>query len=111
MTTENNLSAPTKRASLIKSALIGGGIALLIISFFVFMIDEPKPEWPKLWRVRPLIITPLAGAFGGVVYYFINNSYTKRGWKKLMVTLLAFIVFMILLWMGTIFGLDGTLWD
>jgi small neutral amino acid transporter SnatA (MarC family) len=111
MTTRNNLSAPVNRAPLIKSALIGGGIALLIISFFVLTVDEPKPEWPKLWMVRPLIITPLAGTFGGTIYYLISNSYSNRGWKKVTINLLAIIVFIIILWMGTILGLDGTLWD
>lgn len=111
MTRGNNVTKPINRASLIRSALIGAGIALLIISFFVLSVNEPNPDWPKFWRVRPFIITPLAGGFGGAVYYLINRLFNRSGWKKGLFTLLAVIVFLIILWMGTILGLDGTLWD
>ena len=53
--------------------LIGAGIGLLVISFFVFGVDNPDAEWGKLWRIRPLIVTPVAGAMGGAFYYLMDH--------------------------------------
>ncbi|MEO5650838.1 MAG: hypothetical protein ABIR03_13070 [Ginsengibacter sp.] len=64
MKQRNHLTTRTNQpASLAKPILIGAGIALIVISFFVFGVDEPHLEWGKFWMVRPLIITPLAGAW------------------------------------------------
>ena len=93
-----------------KPVLIGAGIALLVISFFVFGVDEPNPEWGRLWMIRPLIITPLAGAMGGAFFYFMNFM-GNRGVNKTFAFLLSLIGFIIALWMGTVLGLDGTMWN
>lgn len=95
--------------SLAKPILIGAGIGLIVISFFVF-VGEARPEWGTLWMVRPLIITPIAGAIGGAFYYFMDHlSY--RGLNKTVAVILGLLVFIFILWLGTVFGLDGTMWD
>lgn len=109
--TKNNLTTPANHAvPIVKPILIGAGIALLAISFFVFGVDNPKPEWGKYWMIRPLIITPLAGAMGGAFYAFMDYQNT-RGFNRTLAVLLSMLVYVIGLWLGIVLGLDGTMWD
>ncbi|QMU30903.1 potassium transporter KefB [Adhaeribacter radiodurans] len=98
------------RASFVKPVVVGAGIALLVISFFVFGVDNPHPEWGKFWQVRPLIITPLAGAIGGAFYSFLDYQ-SSRGFNRTVAILLSIVVYLIGLWLGIVLGLAGTMWD
>ena len=91
--------------------LIGALTGLAIISFFVFSVDEPDPEWGKLWMVRPLIITPLAGAFGILSFYLKDFVRPKSKVMIVLVFSLSIMAFIIALWLGIVLGLDGTLWN
>jgi hypothetical protein len=91
--------------------LAGAGIGLLLISLFLLTAGESNPAWGKLWTIRPLIIVPLAGATGGVCNYFIVHFHSRAGVNKTVAVVLSAIVFIIGLWMGFVFGLDGTLWN
>ncbi|MBO9154720.1 hypothetical protein ACFOTA_21075 [Chitinophaga sp. GCM10012297] len=108
MSNQNSPSLP--RPSLLKRVLIGAGIALVLITIFLFPV-EGRPEWGAFWKVRPMIVVPLAGAAGGVCSYFIQNLFGAGGRRKALVVILSVIVYIVGLWMGTILGLDGTLWD
>ena len=111
MTQRNNLTTqPNQPVSLAKPILLGAAIGLIVISFFLVGVDEPNPEWGKLWMIRPLIITPIAGAMGGAFYYFINH-WSSKGLNKTATLILSLIVFIVGLWMGVVLGLDGTLWN
>ena len=96
--------------SFIKPSLIGAGIAFLAISFFVFGVDEPNPEWHMFWQLRPLIITPLAGAAGGAFFGFMNYQ-SNRGFNRILAVSLSIVGFIIALWMGIVLGLATTMWD
>jgi hypothetical protein len=61
--------------------------------------------------IRPLIIVPLAGAVGGLCNYFIVHFYSQFGVNKTIAVILSVVVFIIGLWLGTVLGLDGTMWD
>jgi hypothetical protein len=102
---------PVDLASLGIRILLGGVIALVVIATFVVPIDEPNPEWGKFWMIRPLIITPLAGAMGGLCYYFITHLYSLSGWKKVLSYILSIVIYIIGLWLGIVLGLAGTLWN
>jgi len=111
MTQTNNLTTqPTQPSALGKRMLIGGGIALLVISVFLLGVNHPNPAWGKLWMIRPLIITPLAGAMGGLFFYFMDKVLNQSGWKRVVTLILGVIGYIIALWMGTVLGLAGTLW-
>lgn len=111
MKQKNNLSAQTNyQVSFVKPILVGAGIALIVISIFVFGVDEANPEWGKFWRIRPLIITPLAGAMGGAFYSFMDYQ-SSRGFNRTIAILLSFVVYFVGLWLGVVLGLDGTMWD
>lgn len=102
--------SPIHTPSLIRALLIGGGIALILISLLVFG-TQTDPAWPSYWRIRPLIMTTLSGAAGGAVFYFMNHWFPQTGWKKIALNILCLIIAVFGLWIGTILGLDGTLWD
>lgn len=110
----NNKTADqlTHPASLSKRMLLGGGIALILITAFLLPVfDDPKPEWGKLWMIRPLVIVSLAGAAGGGFYYFMDDLRLKGGLAKVLANLLSLLVYIVALWLGSVLGLDGTLWD
>jgi hypothetical protein len=112
MTHVNNLTTqPNQSSSLIKPILIGAGIALIVISIFLMGVKHPHPAWGKLWMIKPLIITPLAGASGGVFYYLLKPLRLQGGWKMILGYAISFIGFIIALWLGIVLGLNGTLWN
>jgi hypothetical protein len=102
---------PIHTASLGKRMLQGAGIALILITIFLFGAGEPDPGWPRLWMLRPLVIVPLAGAMGGVFYYYMDHLRYQGGWKKALAIILSLMVYIIGLWLGTVLGLDGTMWN
>ena len=110
MTQANNSTSRTQ-FSLGKRMLVGAGIGLLVIIFFLLLEGEGDPAWGKLWMIRPLIIAPLAGATGGACNYFILHFHHRVGVNKIVAMILSAIVFLFGLWLGTILGFDGTLWD
>jgi hypothetical protein len=111
MTTQENFSAqPRPSVPLAKPVIIGAIIGLLAISFFVFGVDHPNPDWGQYWQIRPLIITPLAGAMGGLFYAFMDYQ-SSRGFNRTLAILLSMVVFVIGLWLGIVLGLAGTMWN
>lgn len=112
MTQLTNLNtAPLHTGSLTKRILQGAGIALILISAFLFPFDGAKPEWGNFWMIKPLVIVPLAGASGGVFYYWMDYLRIQGSWKKILANVLSLIGFLFVLWIGTVLGLNGTLWD
>lgn len=96
---------------LTRSMLVGTAIGLAIISFFLISVDRPHPEWGSLWMLKPLIITPLSGAFAGLAFYTLNFLIPKSGWKNALAFIFSLIVGFIALWLGIVLGLNGTLWN
>lgn len=111
MTPNNNATTQSNQNSLTKRMLVGAGIGLLLISLFLLTAGKPNPAWPELWRIRPLIIVPLAGAMGGLCNHFIVHYHNLIGLNKTVAIILSVIIFIIGLWLGTVLGLDGTYWD
>ena len=104
--------APTiKSKSLFTKMILGALIGLAVISFFVLGTDHPKPEWGKFWMIRPLIITPLAGVLGGIILYTPELLSLQSRWKKAIFFIGSILGFVIVLWIGIVLGLDGTLWN
>jgi multidrug transporter EmrE-like cation transporter len=111
MTQRNELQTLADHpVSLATPIFVGSGIALIVISFFVFGVDEANPAWGKFWMIRPLIIAPLAGAMGGAFYSFMDYQ-SSRGFNRTVAILLSLVVYIIGLWLGTVSGLDGTMWN
>jgi hypothetical protein len=108
---QDNLTTEAKPSlSLAKPMLIGAGVGLIVISFFVFGVPKPNPEWGSLWMIRPLIVTPIAGAMGGAFYYYMDYL-SFRGLNRTVAVILSLIVFIVGLWLGIVLGLAGTMWN
>jgi len=112
--TQSNLSAtqPLHTATIGKSALRGAAIAYVLITLFLLVPGvATNPAWPTFWTMRPLLIVPLAGALGGICYHFLKPVREQGGWKKIAANVVGLVVYIIALWLGTVLGLAGTLWD
>lgn len=109
--TNNTLMQSVKPAAFAKSALIGWGIALVVILLFILPVKHPRPEWGQLWMIRPLIITPIAGAVGGACFYFLDLLRQHYRWNLFVTAALSTLIYIIGLWMGIVLGLVGTLWN
>ncbi|MDX1956406.1 MAG: hypothetical protein SFU20_12825 [Chitinophagaceae bacterium] len=97
--------------SLIKRMIPGAVIGLILIGLLLFTADDADPAWGKYWMLRPLIVVPIAAAFGSGFSYFLEPIRKKGGWYMVLAIVLSLIVFLIALWMGTVVGLDGTYWN
>lgn len=105
------METANSRIVVLKTAAGGWLIGLGLISLLVFGINDPDPEWGSYWRVRPLLLTPvIAGIGAGFAYLLFNRGGGSAG-RKILFTVLAAAVFLFCLWVGTILGLDGTLWN
>jgi len=108
---QNHLSTQTGQpVSLAKPMLVGAVLGLLVISAFVFGSGPVKPEWGNLWRIKPLLVTPAAGALGGAFYYLMDRL-AYRGLNRTAAVILSLVVFFVALWLGIVLGLAGTMWD
>jgi hypothetical protein len=102
---------PIHPASVSKRMLQGAGIGFIVILFFLVGAGEPDPSWPKLWMIKPLLVVPSAGALGGLFYYNMDHLRSQGGWRTALAYILSLFVFLIVLWLGTVLGLNGTMWD
>ena len=91
--------------------LQGAGIALIVITGFLISAGEADPGWPKLWIIKPLMIVPLAGALGGLFYYNLGPLRRQGGWRTVLAVTLSIMVYLVVLWLGIVLGLNGTMWD
>jgi hypothetical protein len=96
--------------AMIKRALAGAALGLALITLFIWGVPT-KPGWSAYWKIRPMVIVPIACA-GGLAFSCLLDGFRKKGgWKAAMAILASILVFIIALWMGTVLGLDGTLWN
>jgi len=109
--TQNPHSQPSQAGPIAPAMILGAGIALLAISFFVFGVDNPPAEWGEFWMIRPLIITPLAGATGGAVYHVLDRLRARGNISGTLAVILSLIIYVVGLWMGIVLGLAGTMWN
>lgn len=102
---------PVHPASVGKRMLQGAAIGLLLISFFLLGAGEPDPDWPTFWMIKPLLVVPAAGALGGVFFYNMDHLRCQGGWREVFAYALSMLVFLVVLWLGIVLGLNGTMWD
>ncbi|MCH5600210.1 hypothetical protein [Niabella ginsengisoli] len=98
-------------AALGRRMLIGAVIAFILIALFVSSVDNPNPAWPRLWVLKPLIIVPIAGAMGGAFYHIMDHLRRQMGFNKFITLIISIIGSIIALWLGSVLGLNGTLWN
>lgn len=103
-----NENTPT---AALKMAAAGWAAGLCLISLFVFGLNDPDPQWGSYWRIRPLLLTPLIAGTGAFLAYRIFSMGAGSPLRKVIFAVLAVCVFLVCLWIGTILGLSGTLWN
>jgi hypothetical protein len=112
MTDTNNLTTkPIHPATVSKRLLQGAAIGLILIAFFLIGVDKAKPEWPTFWMIKPLLMVSAAGALGGLFHYNMDHLRSQGGWREAFAHLLSLVVFVVVLWLGIVLGLHGTMWD
>lgn len=97
--------------SVITRLLVGAVIGLGIISLLIFSVNEPNPAWGSYWQVKPLIITPIVSGIGFLSFFLKEYLNPKSDTGKIVVFLLSTISFIVSLWIGTVLGLNGTMWN
>lgn len=98
-------------STLVIPAAAGAGIALALMALFLTGVDQPDPSWPRYWMIRPLVIVTLAGAAGGVFVALLRPLRARGGWTRVAVVALSIAGYLLCVWMGSVLGLDGTLWN
>ncbi|WP_242919796.1 potassium transporter KefB [Pontibacter liquoris] len=112
MTQQNELrNKPVHPASVGKRMLQGATVGLILIAFFLIGAGAPDPAWPSFWMVKPLLMVPAAGALGGLFFYNMDPLRAQGGGRTVVAYILSLLVFLVVLWLGTVLGLNGTMWD
>ncbi len=112
MTITNNLTAQKINTGvLIKRMLLCAAIGLILIAIFLSGVNDPNPSWGKFWMLKPLIMVPIAGAAGGAWFYLLSHLFDQGGRSRIVVNIIGLISIIVALWIGTILGLNGTLWN
>ncbi len=91
--------------------LVGAIPAVILMALFVSGVDNPDPAWGKYWMVRPLLVIAFAGAMGGLFYHLMEHFRQMGGWQKGLSIVACIVVYIVGLWMGSVLGLVGTLWN
>jgi hypothetical protein len=111
METNNSLSHVLFTKLAITRVLIGAAIGLALITIFLSGDIQAKPEWSKYWMIRPFIVVTFAGGAGGFFYHLMESLRRKGKWQMIVANTISLIVFFFGLWIGSVLGLAGTLWD
>jgi hypothetical protein len=91
--------------------LLGAATGLAFIGIFLIGVGEADPSWPRWWRIRPLVAMPLAGAVGGAVFAMLDPLRQRGSGMRWVANGAGLLLFLIFLWIGTVLGLDGTMWN
>ena len=111
MSQDNATRQPMHPASLTTPMLIGAGFALLLILLFLSGVNNPDPAWGTMWKMKPIIMVPIAGAIGGGFYYFMGLLSYHGGLNRSVAIIVGLIGYVVVLWLGSVLGLNGTLWN
>lgn len=109
--TRHLTTRPVFTGALSKRMLIGAGIGLALISFFVISAGKGNPAWGEYWRIKPLLLTPFIGAMVGLCYDGTETLRQLNGWWGKLFLVLSVLGYMIGLWLGVVLGLAGTMWN
>jgi ABC-type transport system involved in cytochrome c biogenesis permease subunit len=112
MTQQNSVVDRTGQSSSLKKKMfIGAGIALVLITLFLSGVKHPNPQWGRLWMIKPLLVVTLAGAMGGLYTYYLQTLLGANGQRRIIIALLSILGFIVAIWLGSVLGLNGTLWN
>ena len=111
MVQQNDFQNQNLVAAASRRTLTGAAFALALIALFLAGVQHPDPAWGKLWLLRPLLVVTMAGALGGLINYLLLHFHQKLGIHKAVAIVLSALIYLVGLWLGSVLGLAGTLWD
>ena len=107
MTLQDSLNYKFNSGLLIKRALTGAGISILIASIMIMIFGN---EGNLIWIA--LTTTAIAGIGAGVTYYFLNDLLQPHGFKNVLAKIFSLLIFAASFWLALIFALAQVgLWD
>lgn len=84
----------TKQPAPLKNhALKGMGIAVVLLVLAFAFLGRPNTGSNR-WMVLPSILVPLAGAFGGMVFYVTDPLRLKGGWRRTVADILSYMLYL-----------------
>ena len=106
MIKQNEINQILQSKYLIKRALLGAGMALVMVSLFLVR------ELDEMWSLLPVTAVTLAGAFGGVFYHIADHLRQQKGWNKILINIFCALVYLAALYMSLVLALAITgHWD
>lgn len=109
--TTDRTTPPLHQSFFTRHLLQGAVVALILILPFLLPSGDPQPDWPTLWRIKPLLVVPFSGALGGLFCQFMQHRRNAGGWKGAIAYLASLAGYMLVVWLGIMAGLNSTLWD
>jgi hypothetical protein len=111
MTWQSELQQILQSKTLIKRALQGAGIALILICIFILGAATANAEFGS-WVVWPILAVTAGGAGGGIFYCLMDLLRTQGGWKKALANIASILVYIAALYCSLILALSALgLWD
>lgn len=95
----------------VSHVVAGWAIGFILILALVLSVNEPKPEWSQYWWVRPVLLTPFISGLAGWLFYRIPRFFQQQQWSLALAYVFVVLLFIFMLWIGIVLGLDGTLWN
>jgi hypothetical protein len=112
MTNQINFQEDIHPRTLKQRMIQGAGLAFILIALFIAFLSVAGDGSFHYLILLPLLTVPIAGAFGGLLYYLLDNFRQQGNWKKVVVNILNGIIYIAMLYMALIITLAATgLWD
>lgn len=106
--TATKQDSPLKDAtSLKKRVLQGGGFAMFLVVFSITLVGDGEGQSVRS-IVLPLLLVPLAGCIGGVVFYITDPMRQERGWWRAAANIVSVMAYCLLLFISYILATNGT---
>jgi hypothetical protein len=100
----------SRRKSSVIFFISGSVTGLILISIFVFGVDNPSQQWGTYWKIKPLILTPLLCGLGALASNWVISIAPNTS-AKYFYWFISIIGFLFSVWVAIVLGLNGTLWD
>jgi hypothetical protein len=111
MTWQNELQHILLSKTLIKRAIQGAAIALVLITVFILGALTANANIGN-WVFIPMAAVTVGGAFGGAFYCFMGLLRNQGGWKKFLANVVSVLAFFVMCYMSLILALNALgLWD
>ena len=112
MTNQINLPETIHPKTLKQRMLQGAGLAFILIACFITFLSLASDQPFHYSMLLPLVTVPIGGAFGGLLYYLLDNFRHQENWKKIVVNILNVVIYIAMLYMALIITLSASaLWD